>query len=70
VTKKVAEDRSFVEMIEKPGNEVYFLNSIELEKLVNEDSKRRAKLFADIIKKRKRNNPRGRDQGPRLEILE
>jgi hypothetical protein len=50
VTKKVAGDPSFVERVETPGDEVYSLNSIGLEKFMDEDSKRMTKLFAEIIK--------------------
>ncbi len=50
VTKKVAEDKSFIDMIEKPGDEVYFLNGDELAKYLDVESAKIAKLDAELVK--------------------
>lgn len=50
VTKKVAEDKSFIDMIEKPGDEVYFLNGDELAKWMDKESKIIAALDAELVK--------------------
>lgn len=50
VTKKVAEDKSFIEMIEKPGDEVQFMNGEELAKWLDKESKIIADLDADLVK--------------------
>ena len=50
VTKKVAEDKSFIDMIEKPGDEVYFLNGDELAKYLDIESEKIAKLDAELVK--------------------
>ncbi len=49
-TKKVAEDKSFIDMIEKPGDEVYFLNGDELAKWMDKESKIIAVLDAELVK--------------------
>jgi tripartite-type tricarboxylate transporter receptor subunit TctC len=48
VTKKVAEDKTFIDMIEKPGDEVYFLNGEELAKYLDEESAKIAKVDAEL----------------------
>ena len=50
VTKKVAEDKSFIEMIEKPGDEVQFMNGDDLAKWMDKESKIIAELDADLVK--------------------
>jgi len=50
VTKKVAEDKSFIDMIEKPGDEVFFLNGDELDKWMDKESKIIAVLDAELVK--------------------
>lgn len=50
VTKKVAEDKSFIDMIEKPGDEVYFLNGDELARWMDKESKIIATLDAELVK--------------------
>jgi len=50
VTKKVAEDKSFIDMIEKPGDEVCFLNGDDLAKWLDKESKIIAELDAELVK--------------------
>jgi len=49
-TKKVADDKSFIDMIEKPGDEVLFLNGDELTKWMEKESKIIAALDAELVK--------------------
>ena len=50
VTKKVAEDKAFIEMIEQPGDEVVFLNGEELAKYLEKESEIVSKLDAELVK--------------------
>jgi len=50
VTKKVAGDKTFIDMIEQPGDEVYFLNGDELAKYLDIESAKIAKLDAELVK--------------------
>jgi tripartite-type tricarboxylate transporter receptor subunit TctC len=50
VTKKVAEDKAFIDMIEKPGDEVSFLDGDELAKYLDTESANIAKLDAELAK--------------------
>ncbi|NWF92779.1 MAG: tripartite tricarboxylate transporter substrate binding protein [Syntrophaceae bacterium] len=50
ITKKVAEDKSFIDMIEKPGDEVYFLNGDELAKWMEKESRIIAAIDAELAK--------------------
>jgi len=50
VTKKVADDKSFIEMIEKPGDEVHFLDGEGLTKWMDKESKIIAALDAELVK--------------------
>jgi len=50
VTKKVAEDKAFIDMIEVPGDEVVFLNGGELEKYLEKESAIISKLDAELVK--------------------
>jgi tripartite-type tricarboxylate transporter receptor subunit TctC len=49
-TKKVAEDKSFIEMIEKPGDEVYFLNGDDLAKWLDKESRIIAAIDGELVK--------------------
>jgi tripartite-type tricarboxylate transporter receptor subunit TctC len=49
-TKKVAEDRAFIEMIEKPGDEVQYLNGEDLAKWMDKESKIIATLDSELVK--------------------
>lgn len=50
VTKKVAEDKTFIDMIEQPGDEVHFLGGEELAKYMDVESAKIAKLYAEMVK--------------------
>jgi len=50
VTKKVAEDKKFIDMIEEPGDEVYFLNGEELAKYLDVESAKIARVDAELAK--------------------
>ncbi len=50
VMKKVAEDKSFIDMIEQPGDEVYFLNGEELAKYQDAEAAKIAKLYTEMVK--------------------
>ena len=50
VTKKVAEDKTFTDLIEKPGDEVYFLNGEELAKWMDKESKIIGAIDAELAK--------------------
>jgi len=49
-TAKVAQDKTFIEMIEKPGDEVQFLSGDELAKWMDEESKIIGALDAELVK--------------------
>jgi tripartite-type tricarboxylate transporter receptor subunit TctC len=50
VTKKVAEDKSFIDMIEKPGDEVHFLDGDALVKWMGKESKIVGAIDAELAK--------------------
>ena len=50
VMKKVAEDKFFIDMIEQPGDEVYFLNGEELAKYQDAEAAKIAKLYTEMVK--------------------
>ncbi|MBU2054244.1 MAG: tripartite tricarboxylate transporter substrate binding protein [Proteobacteria bacterium] len=50
VTKKVVQDKTFIDMIEKPGDEVYFLGGEELAKWMDKESKIIAATEAELVK--------------------
>lgn len=50
VTKRVVENKTFIDMIEEPGDEVYFLNGEELAKYMDTESAQIAKLYAEMVK--------------------
>jgi tripartite-type tricarboxylate transporter receptor subunit TctC len=50
ITKKVAEDKNFIKMIEEPGDEVYFLSGDELAKYLDVESAKIAKVDAELAK--------------------
>lgn len=50
VAKKVVADKAFIEMIEKPGDEVHFLLGEELTKYWNVESEKIGKLMAELVK--------------------
>jgi len=50
VARKVAEDRYFIDIIEKPGDEVYFMNGDELARYWETESETLAKLMAELAK--------------------
>ncbi len=50
VTKKVAEDKAFIDLIEKPGDEVYFLDGEELTKYLDTEAAKIGKLDAELVK--------------------
>jgi tripartite-type tricarboxylate transporter receptor subunit TctC len=50
VTKKVAEDKAFIDMVEQPGDEVVFLNGDELAKYLEIESAIISKLDAELVK--------------------
>ena len=49
-TEKVAQDKAFIEMIEKPGDEVQFLKGDELAKWMDAESKIIGALDAELVK--------------------
>jgi len=49
-TKKVAEDKSFNEMIEKPGDQVIYLHGDELRKYIEKESKAIAEVDKELVK--------------------
>ena len=50
VTKKVAEEKAFIDMVEQPGDEVVFLNGDELAKYLDVESAKIGKLDAELVK--------------------
>ena len=50
MTKKVVEDKAFIDMIEQPGDEIYFLNGDELAKYLDAESAKIAKLDTELVK--------------------
>jgi tripartite-type tricarboxylate transporter receptor subunit TctC len=50
VMKKVTEGKIFIDMIETPGDEVYFLSGDELAKYMDVESAKIAKLYAEMVK--------------------
>jgi tripartite-type tricarboxylate transporter receptor subunit TctC len=49
-TKKTAEDKSFNEMIEKPGDEVYYLNGDQLAEHIKKEAKTIAEIDKELVK--------------------
>jgi tripartite-type tricarboxylate transporter receptor subunit TctC len=47
-TAKAAQDKAFVEAIEKLGGEVHFMNGPELEKYWEKETSEMAKLLGDL----------------------
>jgi len=50
VTRKVAEDKAFVDMVEQPGDEVVFLNGEDLTRYLDTESAIISKLDAELVK--------------------
>jgi tripartite-type tricarboxylate transporter receptor subunit TctC len=50
VTKKVTHDKAFIDMIEKPGDEVFYLNGEELAKWMDKESKIIAATAVELVK--------------------
>jgi tripartite-type tricarboxylate transporter receptor subunit TctC len=50
VTKKVAEEKAFIDMVEQPGDEVVFLNGDDLAKYLDIESAKIGKLDAELVK--------------------
>ncbi len=50
VMKDVVESKAFIDMIEEPGDEVYFLNGEDLAKYMDGESEKIAKLYAEMVK--------------------
>ena len=50
VMKQVVENKTFIDMIEQPGDEVRFLNGEELTKYMDVESAKIAKLYAEMVK--------------------
>jgi len=50
VTKKVAQDQAFIDMIEKPGDEVAYLDGEELAKWMDKESKIISAVEMDLVK--------------------
>lgn len=50
VTKRVVEDKTFIDPIEQAGDEVYFLNGEELAKYMDTESAKIAKLYQEMLK--------------------
>ncbi len=50
VMKTVVEDKTFIDLIETPGDEVHYLSGEELEKYMPVESAKIAKLYAEMIK--------------------
>jgi tripartite-type tricarboxylate transporter receptor subunit TctC len=50
VMKKVVEGKAFVDIIEQAGDEVHFMNGEELEKYMDTESEKIAKLYAEMVK--------------------
>jgi tripartite-type tricarboxylate transporter receptor subunit TctC len=52
VAKKVVEDKAYVDMIEKLGDEVRYMTGDELTKYWDAESEKVAVLFKELIKKK------------------
>jgi hypothetical protein len=49
-TKKAAEDKAFNEMIEKPGDEVYYLHGDEVMKHIQKEAKTISEIDQELVK--------------------
>jgi tripartite-type tricarboxylate transporter receptor subunit TctC len=49
-TKKTAEDKKFIEMIEKPGDEVYYLHGDEVMKHIQKEAKTISAIDQELVK--------------------
>ncbi|MBU1205659.1 MAG: hypothetical protein ABIE47_11475 [Pseudomonadota bacterium] len=49
-TKKTAEDKAFNEMIEKPGDEVYYLHGDEVMKHIQKEAKTISEIDQELVK--------------------
>jgi tripartite-type tricarboxylate transporter receptor subunit TctC len=50
VAEKVAKDKVFIDTIEKPGDEVIFMNSAEMTKYWDEESEKIGKICTELVK--------------------
>jgi tripartite-type tricarboxylate transporter receptor subunit TctC len=48
--KKVVENKTFIDLVETPGDEVHYLSSEELAKYMEEESVKISKLYAEMVK--------------------
>jgi tripartite-type tricarboxylate transporter receptor subunit TctC len=48
--KKVVENKTFIDMVETPGDEVHYLSGEELVKYMEEESVKISKLYAEMVK--------------------
>jgi tripartite-type tricarboxylate transporter receptor subunit TctC len=48
--KKVVENKTFIDLVETPGDEVHYLNGEELAKYMDEESVKISKLYAEMVK--------------------
>lgn len=48
--KKVVENKTFIDLVETPGDEVYYLNGEELAKYMGEESVKISKLYGEMVK--------------------
>jgi tripartite-type tricarboxylate transporter receptor subunit TctC len=53
VTRKVTEDKSFIDLIENLGDEVHFITGDEMTKILDFESDKRMKLYERLIKEKK-----------------
>ena len=53
VTRKVTEDKSFIDIMEKLGTEVIFITGDELAKMIKAESENRTKIFQRLIREQK-----------------
>jgi len=58
VTQKVAEDKAFIEMIEKPGDEVRYQNGEELAQWMEKESEIISKIDKDLVKEAQKEAPK------------
>ena len=50
VTKKITEDKEFINVIEKRGDDVKFITGDEVKRIVDYETEKRAQLFKRLIK--------------------
>jgi len=48
--KNVVENKTFIDLVETPGDEVYYLNGEELAKYMGEESVKISKLYSEMVK--------------------